>query len=87
MWLSPGISLHSGDVARGHDGDLFGDAVNIASRLQGEAEPGQIPLSSKLGSELSEEHDLEDAGSRVLKHVAEPVPCLALARGGVEAAV
>ena len=37
--------IHMGEVAKRRDGDLFGDAVNIASRLQGVAEPDQIIVS------------------------------------------
>ena len=34
------IGIHLGDVVEEHDGDLMGDGVNIASRLEGVAEPG-----------------------------------------------
>ena len=58
------------EVAKRTDGDLFGDAVNIASRL---GEPGQIVLSQAVADQL--EKELEDLGERTLKNVPEPVRC------------
>src|ERR1700723_2041257 len=40
------IGIHIGDVFEESDGDLMGDGVNIAARLEGMAEPGAICLSS-----------------------------------------
>lgn len=39
------IGVHIGDVAVGPDGDLYGDGVNTAARVEAEAEPGQIIVS------------------------------------------
>ncbi|HTZ68715.1 MAG TPA: adenylate/guanylate cyclase domain-containing protein [Roseiarcus sp.] len=39
------IGIHLGDVVEEVDGDLMGDGVNIAARLEGVAEPGAICLS------------------------------------------
>ena len=39
------IGIHLGDVVEESDGDLMGDGVNIAARLEGVAEPGAICLS------------------------------------------
>ena len=39
------IGIHLGDVVEESDGDLMGDGVNIAARLEGIAEPGGICLS------------------------------------------
>ena len=39
------IGIHLGDVVEESDGDLMGDGVNIAARLEGIAEPGAICLS------------------------------------------
>ena len=41
------IGIHLGDVVEEGDGDLMGDGVNIAARLQGVAKPGTICLPSK----------------------------------------
>ena len=62
-----------GEVAKRRDGDLFGDAVNIASRLQGVAEPDQIIVSQAVADQL--DADLEDLGEKALKNVPEPVRC------------
>ena len=42
------IGIHIGDVVEESDGDLMGDGVNIAARLQGVAQPGAICLSEDL---------------------------------------
>ena len=39
------IGIHLGDVVEENDGDLMGDGVNIAARLEGIAKPGTICLS------------------------------------------
>jgi len=65
--------IHMGEVAKRRDGDLFGDAVNIASRLQGVAEPDQIIVSQAVAEQL--DTDLEDLGEKALKNVPEPVRC------------
>ena len=41
------IGIHLGDVVEESDGDLMGDGVNIAARLEGIAKPGAICLSEK----------------------------------------
>jgi len=41
------IGIHLGDVVEEADGDLMGDGVNIAARLEGIAAPGAICLSPK----------------------------------------
>ena len=68
------IGLHLGDVMiRG--GDLFGDAVNIAARLQGIAEPGGICVSAAvrehIGSRLAA--GFADLGAQQVKNISEPV--------------
>jgi tetratricopeptide (TPR) repeat protein len=69
--------IHFGLVARRRDGDLFGDAVNVASRLGGIAEPGQIVLSQTAGDQLGDEIELDDLGERTLKNVPD-VRCWAI---------
>ena len=54
-----------------------GDAVNIASRLEGQAEPGQIVVSQVVADQL-EGVEFDDLGERSLKNVPEPVRCWAV---------
>jgi class 3 adenylate cyclase len=68
---------HYGEVVRSDDGDLIGDTVNIASRVQGVAAPGQIVLSQAVADQL-EGVELEDLGEQRLKNVPEPVRCWAV---------
>ena len=46
------IGLNLGDVIVGRDGDLYGDGINIAVRLEGVADPGGILVSEKVYSEI-----------------------------------
>lgn len=70
--------LHYGLVATGRDGDLFGGAVNLASRLERVAEPGQLVLSHTAAEHLGDEIELEDLGERALKNVDQPMQCWAI---------
>jgi class 3 adenylate cyclase len=67
--------VHFGPVARGRDGDVFGAVVNLASRLEGAADPGEVMVSGAVADALGEASPwrLEDAGERVLKNVPAPV--------------
>jgi adenylate cyclase len=42
------VGVHVGDVVEESDGDLMGDGVNIAARLEGVASPGDLPLGASL---------------------------------------
>ncbi|HJR52407.1 MAG TPA: adenylate/guanylate cyclase domain-containing protein [Gemmatimonadota bacterium] len=66
--------VHLGDVAVAPDGDLYGDGVNTAQRIQTEAEPGQIVVSElvALGLRSRPAFRFEPLGVRSLKGV-EPV--------------
>ncbi len=68
------IGINLGDVIVEGD-DIHGDGVNIAARLEGEAEPGGICLSGDAYRQAKGkvEVDFEDLGEHDLKNVAEPV--------------
>jgi len=68
------VGLHLGDVMI-RDGDLFGDAVNIAARLQALAEPGGICVSAAVREHVGTRAAavFTDAGSQQVKNIAEPV--------------
>jgi TolB-like protein len=68
------IGIHQGDVVV-EDGDIFGDGVNVAARLEGLAEPGGICISARVREDVSGRLDLavEDIGDQALKNISRPV--------------
>jgi adenylate cyclase len=77
------IGIHLGDVVEENDGDLMGDGVNIAARLEGIGEPGGICLSEDAYRQVKSRLDLavSDLGSTQLKNIAEPVHVYSLEVG------
>src|ERR1700738_529080 len=69
------IGIHLGDVVEESDGDLMGDGVNIAARLEGVAAPGAICLSEDAYRQVKGRLDLAvtDLGPTRLKNIAEPI--------------
>ena len=69
------IGIHLGDVVEESDGDLMGDGVNIAARLEGIAKPGAICLSEDAYRQVKQRLDLAvtDLGPTQLKNITEPV--------------
>ena len=82
------IGINLGDVIVGKDGDLFGDGINIAVRLEGLADPGGILISGKVHGEVDGKLDaaFEDRGERQLKNISKPVRAYAV-RAGVHSAL
>ncbi|HEY7472491.1 MAG TPA: adenylate/guanylate cyclase domain-containing protein [Gemmatimonadota bacterium] len=74
------IGVHVGDVASTPDGDLYGDGVNVAARLQAEAKPGQVVVSEDVWRQLRARRELrfESLGERTLKGIAAPVDVYAI---------
>ena len=68
------IGVNLGDVIVEGD-DIYGDGVNIASRLEGLAEPGGICVSDIVHQSVKAKLDLtfEDMGAQQVKNVVEPV--------------
>src|SRR5579862_9643189 len=77
------IGIHVGDVVEESDGDLMGDGVNIAARLEGIASPGAICLSEDAYRQVRARLDLaiSDLGPTQLKNIAEPVRVYSLQVG------
>jgi len=68
------IGINMGDIVV-EDGDIFGDGVNVAARLEGLAEPGSIRVSSRVQEDAVGRLDLafEDLGEQQLKNISRPV--------------
>src|SRR5271167_4392563 len=77
------IGVHLGDVVEESDGDLMGDSVNIAARLEGIARPGAICLSEDAYRQVKARLDLvvADLGEQKLKNIAEPIRAYSLEVG------
>src|SRR5215813_3068013 len=77
------IGVHLGDVVEESDGDLMGDGVNIASRLEGIAAPGAICLSEDAYRQVKARLDLavSDLGATALKNIADPIRIYSLQVG------
>ncbi|HUS56074.1 MAG TPA: adenylate/guanylate cyclase domain-containing protein [Thermohalobaculum sp.] len=77
------IGIHLGDVVEESDGDLMGDGVNIAARLEGVAAPGAICLSEDAYRQVRSRLDLaiSDLGETTLKNIAEPMRIYSLQVG------
>ena len=68
------IGIHVGDIIF-DDGDIFGDGVNIAARLEGIAEPGGVCMSDDAYRQVRGKVEIacEDIGLQTLKNIAEPM--------------
>nr|WP_302894077.1 adenylate/guanylate cyclase domain-containing protein [Mesorhizobium sp. LMG 17147] len=68
------IGVNLGDIIA-EDGDIFGDGVNLAARLETFAEPGGISVSSSVRDQVGARLDLnfEDMGEQSLKNIDRPV--------------
>ncbi len=69
------IGIHLGDVVEESDGDLMGDGVNIAARLEAVAEPNGICLSAAAYEQVRDrvKEEFADLGDRNLKNIVRPV--------------
>jgi TolB-like protein/class 3 adenylate cyclase len=69
------IGIHLGDVVEENDGDLMGDGVNVAARLEHLAEPGGVLISGAAYDQLQGKLDvaLKFVGEQNLKNIARPV--------------
>jgi adenylate cyclase len=69
------VGIHLGDVVEEADGDLMGDGVNIAARLEGICEPGGIVLSGSAYEHARDrvKETFVDLGEKALKNIARSV--------------
>ena len=77
------VGIHLGDVVEEADGDLMGDGVNIAARLEGVAKPGAICLSEDAYRQVSGRLDMAvaDLGPTQLKNIERPIRVYSLEVG------
>jgi TolB-like protein/class 3 adenylate cyclase/Flp pilus assembly protein TadD len=78
------IGVHLGDVIENPDGDIHGDGVNIASRLQALARPGGIVVSEAVRGAVKSRvaAAFDDLGTQSVKNIAEPVRAFAVRQDG-----
>jgi adenylate cyclase len=74
------IGVHLGDVVEEADGDLMGDGVNIAARIESIAEPGGIYVSEDAWRQVRDrvKRTFVDRGEQALKNIARPVRVYAI---------
>jgi adenylate cyclase len=74
------MGVHVGDVMV-KDGDLFGDGVNIAARLQGLAEPGGVCVSAAAREYVRKALPVifDDLGPQTIKNIEEPIRAFVIA--------
>ena len=80
------IGVNLGDVIA-DGGDIYGDGVNIAARLEGLAAPGGICVSGTVRDHIGERlpYAFEDIGEQSVKNIARPVRAYALRPDGLAA--
>src|SRR5438876_6337123 len=73
------IGINVGDIVV-EDGDIFGDGVNVAARLEGLAEPGGICVSARVREDAAGKLDIafRDMGEQQLRNIARPVRAYAV---------
>jgi adenylate cyclase len=78
------IGINVGDVMV-EGGDLFGDGVNVAARLEGLAQPGGICISGSAFDQVKNKLSIgfENIGPQAVKNIAEPVPAFRVVPGPV----
>ncbi len=82
------LGIHVGEVARAPDGDLYGEGVNIAARLEELSEPGQFLASEDVWRQLHQREGFRFAslGERTLAGAREPLHVYEIRSAGVEEA-
>ena len=78
------IGINLGDIILEPDGDIYGDGVNVAARLEGIADPGSVWISGTAYDHLQGKLDcgFEDLGERAVKNIERPVRVYRVIPGG-----
>ncbi len=75
-------ALHWGEIVEMHDGDIYGQTVNITARIADWAKAGEIGVSHIFSEQLSPgAEDFEVAGPQTFKNVQQPIACMKLIAG------
>jgi class 3 adenylate cyclase len=77
------VGVHLGEVVEAEDGDVYGDGVNTASRVEGAAEPGQVAVSEAVFQQIRNRTHFhtEALGAFRLKGLSEPLPLYSVTLG------
>jgi class 3 adenylate cyclase len=75
------IGIESGAVVVDEAGEIFGDAPNVAARVQALAEPGTVLVTARVQHQVSGLFVAEDRGSHLLKDAPEPTTLFRIVRG------
>jgi class 3 adenylate cyclase len=67
------IGIHSGKVVRKAQGDVLGNAVNIAARLESSARPGSILISDQVQQSVKDAVHSREIGHITVKNISEPI--------------
>ncbi len=78
--LSARIGLESGPVVVESAGEVFGDAPNIAARVQAAAEPGSVLVTRNIQVQVAGLFVVEERGARELKGLPEPIQLFRIVR-------
>ena len=80
------VGINLGDVIV-DQGDIFGDGVNVAARLEGLAEPGGLCVSGTVRDHIGDRlpYAFTALGEQVVKNIARPVPAFALTPAAIAA--
>jgi adenylate cyclase len=83
------VGIHLGDVVEESDGDLMGDGVNIAARLEGVCVPNGICLSEDAYRQVRDrlKEEFIDLGNKELKNIARPVRAYAVKTASISTAL
>jgi adenylate cyclase len=78
------IGIHSGDIVYDNEG-IYGDCVNIASRIESLSVPGAVLFSAKVNDEIKNQRDIhsKSIGKFRLKNVKQPMEVFASANEGL----
>jgi adenylate cyclase len=81
------IGINLGEIIFEEDGDIYGDGVNIAARLEQLAQPGAICISAKVYEEVRDKlpYSFQDQGEQPVKNITKPLRVFSLFGNGVAA--